>query len=554
MVSNIDSYIDSDDVPSDVEYEMYRVAYNDSSKLEHGPDLLVDHKLDTSLSIPPPGFAKILQPKLQPMAQSKPSLQSKKEQSKGYSETDIIGYGGTKIGYADTNIGYNGGTKMFSLKHLAPVPFLPAPPMLVENPKVSRRNGTISGTVKETQTDFTLPTKSKDCWNIDYSDQRGFETGRYFIPLRMACHNCEETGHLKYDCPKPKKETTCLNCGLTGHWFRECPRELCYNCGYPGHQARECKMPRVSPNKPCTRCKQYGHQEKLCPDIWRQFHSTTSVSQMAHGQPVRQGREMSRKPPSCYNCGRQGHWGFECSKETDNNSYRISQFVVRYDGLGLARQKKRKVKTKAPATPSYSDTIVSDSSVKDAPKKHCRTIPRSKSLAYDLPKKQESVKERSKSLDESYNRKNVNVTNMSKKKSKSNKSLASVDKNKSTKSLASIENIQCDKSEVVKVVKPEQKPKFNKVKEELERLKKSSKSDKSRSGNNENVKKKTNAKVDDPWLDIPKSKTPAPNLNGKKSKPKTATDNTNQTKKKGKKKNKNNAKGTGFKKTCNVFG
>lgn len=34
-------------------------------------------------------------------------------------------------------------------------------------------------------------------------------------------------------------------------------------------------MPRVSPNKPCTRCKQYGHQEKLCPDIWRQFHSTT---------------------------------------------------------------------------------------------------------------------------------------------------------------------------------------------------------------------------------------------------------------------------------------
>jgi len=540
MVSNIDSYIDSDDVPSDVEFEMYRVAYNDSSKLELGPDLFVDNKLDVppppGLSIPPPGFNKI----------------HTKIQTKGYSETDIIGYSDTKIGYADT--------RMFSLEHLAPVPFLPAPPMLVEQPRV---NGTISGTVKETQTDFTLPPKIKDCWTIDYADQRGYETGRYFIPLRMECYNCQETGHLKYDCPKPKKETTCLNCGLTGHWYRECPRELCYNCGYPGHMARECKMPRVSPNKPCTRCKNYGHSDKLCPDIWRQFHSTTSVSQMAHGQPVRQGREMSRKPPSCYNCGRQGHWGFECSQETDNNSYRISQLVVRYDGLGLARQKKRKVKTKAPETPSYSDTIVSDSSAKDAPKKHCRTIPRSKSLAYDLPKKQGSEKERSKSLDETHNRKGSKVTNLSKKKSKSNKSL-SIDKStpstksidKSTKSLASIENVKHEKMkpEVVEVVKIEQKPKFNKVKEELEKIKKTSKSEKSRKDpNNENVKKKTNVKVDDPWLDLPKSKMPGPNLNnGKKSKPKTATDN-NQTKKKGKKKNKNNAKGTGFKKTCNVF-
>ena len=34
--------------------------------------------------------------------------------------------------------------------------------------------------------------------------QGHLEVNRYYAPVQMTCYNCNENGHVKYDCPKPK--------------------------------------------------------------------------------------------------------------------------------------------------------------------------------------------------------------------------------------------------------------------------------------------------------------------------------------------------------------
>ena len=42
---------------------------------------------------------------------------------------------------------------------------------------------------------------------------------RYYAPDRsgVRCYNCDQTGHMSFDCPKPRKMNPCHKCGNTGH-------------------------------------------------------------------------------------------------------------------------------------------------------------------------------------------------------------------------------------------------------------------------------------------------------------------------------------------------
>lgn len=69
----------------------------------------------------------------------------------------------------------------------------------------------------------------------------------------IVCYNCNETGHVKKDCPNVKSKSQassviCYNCNKTGHIKRDCPDfkrgqgsdVTCYNCNETGHIKRNC--------------------------------------------------------------------------------------------------------------------------------------------------------------------------------------------------------------------------------------------------------------------------------------------------------------------------
>ncbi|XP_063685354.1 zinc finger CCHC domain-containing protein 7-like [Bolinopsis microptera] len=408
-----------------------------------------------------------------------------------------------------------------------------------------------------------------ETWDIDYADIQGhLEISRYYCPVQMTCYNCNENGHVKYDCPKPRKEHPCLSCGMTGHNLRDCSHELCFNCGNPGHSKKDCSKPMVPRWKNCPRCHTPGHTESHCPDRWRQYHSTTSYGPPVEPEPA---PVPDNRPIYCYNCGRDGHWGFECQEERPDDAYYIgTQFVVRYDASAssLAPRMKRKVKGKQADNndqPGFSDSVVSDGSTKNAAKKKRNKsyFPRSKSLASEFPAKEktETWKRRSKSVDETSHFKETNLSKFKSRSHKSFEKLRNSDGGKQTDS------------------PPNQKPrKYNKIKEELERMgiNKSKKkmenkkgnprsrtennvgSDGKSSGNHVSFKVEKNGKRGSGEYGYNWNK-PSPNLNhgvnGERTKSKNSQkgpegkSNTQQAKKNKKKNKKNN----GFQKSTSVF-
>ncbi|KAG0699483.1 Zinc finger CCHC domain-containing protein 7 [Chionoecetes opilio] len=78
----------------------------------------------------------------------------------------------------------------------------------------------------------------------------------------------------------------------------------------------------------CNLCGFPGHPKKLCPDLWRRFHLTTS------GLVAQSPTECPTRPPGqryCYSCGKRGHYGHDCPISFQNRSYsQVPQSVVSY--------------------------------------------------------------------------------------------------------------------------------------------------------------------------------------------------------------------------------
>ena len=143
---------------------------------------------------------------------------------------------------------------------------------------------------------------------------------RYYAPDRsgVRCYNCDQTGHMSFDCPKPRKMNPCHKCGNTGHQNRDCPDDICFNCKMPGHVSRDCTGSRVRRwGENCDRCGGAGHASWQCADRWRQYHSVVTDSQIAPGapdpRPLPTAADHSESSfRSCYNCGGDDHMGHQC--------------------------------------------------------------------------------------------------------------------------------------------------------------------------------------------------------------------------------------------------
>ncbi|XP_069782006.1 zinc finger CCHC domain-containing protein 7 isoform X2 [Narcine bancroftii] len=167
---------------------------------------------------------------------------------------------------------------------------------------------------------------------------------RYYIPRNqnLDCRNCGKKGHLSRNCQAPKKFPTCHLCGVRGHLQRCCPKKYCTNCSMPGHLFNKCTEKAYWKIK-CCRCYMSGHHADACPEIWRQYHLTTS-----QGPIVSESfRHAAKRSIYCYNCGKQGHYGHECIRKSMNKYiFPASPLVHHYDTEQDIKKREQRIQRK----------------------------------------------------------------------------------------------------------------------------------------------------------------------------------------------------------------
>ncbi|XP_033101378.1 zinc finger CCHC domain-containing protein 7-like isoform X1 [Anneissia japonica] len=161
------------------------------------------------------------------------------------------------------------------------------------------------------------------------SKKKAKKPARYFeepTSKKGKCYNCNEVGHYMSDCPEAKKPIACIMCGVQGHYYKACPNQLCYNCDSPGHESKSCTKKRIHWTTVCKRCYMSGHGMATCADRWRQFHLTTKSRPR-----LLFGAEEIMKQMYCYNCGKEGHLGYECTADRMDRYVKVNYpFVCNY--------------------------------------------------------------------------------------------------------------------------------------------------------------------------------------------------------------------------------
>ncbi|CAO1369508.1 unnamed protein product [Diamesa hyperborea] len=169
----------------------------------------------------------------------------------------------------------------------------------------------------------SMPRNPRD-WPIANNDRV-----RMFDPqVRARCLNCNEFGHMKSKCKRPRKKLICYMCGEEGHRETRCTNTICLRCGKPNRIfSSGCNDCNRLMKKVCPLCKFRGHDIDTCPDKWRRYHSTTTEDKMV--STVSMNRRVY-----CSICSRRGHFAENCgsinkmmSGLTITSSYIVSHKV-----------------------------------------------------------------------------------------------------------------------------------------------------------------------------------------------------------------------------------
>ena len=120
----------------------------------------------------------------------------------------------------------------------------------------------------------------------------------------VKCLICAEESHMAEACNKKP----CTACGIPGvHFSQQCPLNWrCHNCQELGHDVWKCpNTGRYPPttHKLCDLCHLDGHDTVDCELLWR----TSGLSWESTGLVNKSVRL------SCYECGKNGHLGNDCS-------------------------------------------------------------------------------------------------------------------------------------------------------------------------------------------------------------------------------------------------
>jgi len=171
------------------------------------------------------------------------------------------------------------------------------------------------------------------------------------------CNNCNSWGHFVMFCPHPKKPTVCILCGMRGHEKQMCPTPMCLNCGEPSKKYIESCIKCVVTKKLhlCSICNKVGHPSNVCPNIWRKYHSVTSIEGLSAA--CSEIRYKPQRDQWCPNCAQRGHQFHECSLFARKCYASFKSYNPLKCKLEFPGKRKRKRRRKAKSS-SFVSTIV----------------------------------------------------------------------------------------------------------------------------------------------------------------------------------------------------